>query len=75
MPEITVTTKLPLTSGKEATLKLEDGVVEIKTPASFSLPKTTLTDLRVALEELEAAAAVAPAEQLTVDQQDAGRVR
>lgn len=52
MAEITVTTKLPLTSGKEATLTLEDGVVEIKTPASFSMPKVHIEDLRSAVAHL-----------------------
>lgn len=52
MAEIKVTTKLPLTSGKEATLTLEDGVVEIRTPVSFSLPKAKLGDLQAAVAEL-----------------------
>lgn len=55
--EITVKTKVSLTSGKEATFTLEDGAVEIVTPVSFKTPKITLVDLRTALEDLEAAAA------------------
>ena len=55
--EITVKTKVPLTSGKEATFTLEVGAVEMTLPISFSRPKITLVDLRTALEELEAAAA------------------
>ncbi|HEU4735502.1 MAG TPA: hypothetical protein VFS48_00545 [Solirubrobacterales bacterium] len=56
--EITVKTKVPLTSGKEATFTLEDGAVEMTLPVSFSRPKIALVDLRTALEELEAAEAV-----------------
>ena len=54
MIEITAETKLPLTSGKEATLKLKVGAVSFSMPASFKTPTATLADLRVALEELEA---------------------
>ncbi|HYQ12170.1 MAG TPA: hypothetical protein VEP94_01875 [Solirubrobacterales bacterium] len=62
MIEITAETKLPLTSGKEATLKLKDGTVSFSMPASFKTPMATLADLRVALEELEAAEAARPAQ-------------
>lgn len=65
MPEITVKTKVPLTSGKEATFTLEDGEVAMSLPVSWRTPTFTLTDLRVALEELEAgqAAGAVTAEQ------------
>lgn len=55
MAKVTVETKLPLTSGKEADLKLEDGAVTFKFPVSWDRPSVSLVDLRVALEELEAA--------------------
>lgn len=49
--------KVPLTTGKEATLTLEDDQVVIKTPVSFKLPTMKLADLEAAVGELGAARA------------------
>lgn len=54
--EKTVSVKVPLTNGKEATLTLEGSEVEIKTPAGFKWPKAELVSLRAALDELSAEA-------------------
>lgn len=50
--EITVKLKVPLTSGKEATLTLEGDEVEIKAPPSFGYPKVKLDDLQTAVAQL-----------------------
>lgn len=52
MAEITVKAKLPLTSGKEVTLTLEDGEVKIETPVSLRVPKVKLGDLQSAVAHL-----------------------
>lgn len=52
MQEITVKTKLPLTSGKEATLTLQGDEVEITMPVSFRRPTVRLVDLAEATAEL-----------------------
>lgn len=52
MAEITVKTKVPLTSGKEATFTLQDGVVEIVSPVSFKTPKVELGELQSAVAHL-----------------------
>ena len=65
MAEVTVETTLPLSSGKEAKLTLKDGEVEMRWPVSFKTPTAKLEDLRVALEELEAAQAANPPSEST----------
>ncbi len=53
MAKITAETKVPLTSGKEATFKLEDGKVSMSLPVSWKTPTFTLDALQTALADLE----------------------
>ena len=55
--EVTIKTKVPLTSGKEAELTLVDGAVSMRMPVSWNRPEFKLEDLRLALEELDTLAA------------------